>query len=205
MDDLASAQPEVGSGSSGTWTWTAPLPDLHPHALLAARLAHAHIKHLAAEREPAHGAFAQGDDLVGGAVRADVEEPADLAGLGPAGAGQPSGSQFDQPVAVRQPLLDRRPINLDHRQQGRVGAVADPYPDQTRAAAIPEQIYEILVAADDDGIVAHRLGPDGGVCGTGQIKLADMEGLDTPIPKPCRQYRRQLLIDDQSHAARMTA
>ncbi|MEY3842170.1 MAG: hypothetical protein RLZZ542_1280, partial [Pseudomonadota bacterium] len=83
--------------------------------------------------------------------------------------------------------------------------VADPYPDQTRAAAIPEQLYEILVTADDDGIVMHGVRPDRQICGTGQIKLADVEGVDAMIPKPRCQYRRQLLIDDQPHAARMTA
>lgn len=55
-----------------------PLRHFHPHALLAARLADGGDGDLAAEGEAADSASAQGDDLVGGGVGADVEEPAVL-------------------------------------------------------------------------------------------------------------------------------
>jgi len=115
-----------------------------------------------------------------------------------------SASKFYKPFAVLQTLPDPRPICFNRFQQGRIAAVSDTDPHQLRPAST-DQPHKIIVTAHDDSGFAHRLRPNGMIRRSGHAELAHMNGVQTLISKPARQNGRKLLVDDNPHAARMTA
>jgi hypothetical protein len=101
---------------------------------------------------------------------------------------------FDPALAALQRAADRR---LDRVES--LIRYANEY------AAGPDAGDEILVATDDHSVVGCCLGPDVRVWRRAHAELPHMDCIQTLIAKPAGQQGRQLLVDDDPHAARITA
>ena len=120
--------------------------------------------------------------------------------------GSPHGlREFDDPLPGVEGRDDCFEGAVESILQRRLAAVAQPDPDEApRVVRSIREEEEVLVLADDDAISLARPGPNRLVRRFVQADLGHVRGLVSPLSQAVRELPRELVVDQEPHATRMT-
>jgi len=114
-------------------------------------------------------------------------------------------ANFNQPLPHPEFSDDSDPKWLQPLKQRRIGAVADSQPDNLRAAGLRHVTKrEVFVFCHDAPAASDREPPNLAVVGISQANLATGSRLFAERPQKLCQRWRQLGIDEETHAIRLT-